>query len=96
MTCECDNVYIGTTTRSAYVRGNEHHSDLIGKNEDSDLWQHCEKKHEGQIQMFKMDVIETFKGDPLLRQVSEAVRISRTHKDKIMNRKEEYTSTKND
>ena len=92
MTCECDDVYIGTTTRSAYIRGREHHSDMIGMNEDSDLWRHCVKKHEGQIQAFK---IETFKVDPLLRQVSEAVRISRTHKDKIINRKE-YTSTKND
>ena len=37
-----------------------------------------------------MDVIETFKNDPLLRQISEAVRISRTDKNQSINKKEEF------
>ena len=39
----------------------------------------------------KMDVIETFKGDPVLRQMSEGVRIERTDPEKIINRRKEYT-----
>ena len=92
MTCKCDDLYNGTTTRSGYVRGNEHFKDLREKNENSDLWRHCIEKHDGQVQEFKMDITETFRRDPLLRQVSEAVRISRTPADKTINRREEYAA----
>ena len=90
MTCECDDPYTGTTTRSSYVRGKEHLKDLNDKNPESDLWEHCRKKHDGNLTSFRMDVIETFKQDPLLRQITEAVRINRTDKKKIINKKEEF------
>ena len=80
LTCECGDRYVGTTTRSAYTRGKEHMRDLRSKNEDSDFWQHCKEKHNQTVKNFKMDVIETFKGDATLRQISEAVRIERTNK----------------
>ena len=94
ITCECGDVYTGTTTRTSYIRGKEHHKDMSEKKEESDLWEHCVKKHEGNIKKFKMDVIETFKGDPLLRQISEAVRINRTDKDKRINKKEEFGTSR--
>ena len=46
---------------------------MVGKDEDSDFLQHCKTKHGGQMKNLKMDVIETFKGDPALRQISEAL-----------------------
>ena len=93
MTCECGDLYIGTTTRSAYVRGNEHMKDLRSKNEDSDFWNHCKQKHQQSAKNFQMDVIETFKGDATLRQISEAVRIERAKKETLINRKKEYRPT---
>ena len=93
LTCECGDRYVGTTTRSAYTRGKEHMRDLRSKNEDSDFWQHCKEKHNQTVKNFKMDVIETFKGDATLRQISEAVRIERTNKRELINRKKEYKPT---
>ena len=93
LTCECGDRYVGTTTRSAYTRGKEHMRDLRSKNEDSDFWQHCKEKHNQTVKNFKMDVIETFKGDATLRQISEAVRIERTNKRELINRKKEYRPT---
>ena len=95
MTCECEEgQYTGTTTRGAYVRGKEHISKIEERNPKSDLWQHCVEKHNGVIKRFKMDVIESFKNDPLLRQVSEATRISRADKKTLINRKEEMSTSR--
>ena len=57
------------------------------------MWRHCVEKHNGEVKEFRMDVLDTFKRDPMLRQVTEAVRISRTKKEELINRKEEYRST---
>ena len=94
MTCECNGVYTGTTTRSAYIRGKEHMNDLVSKKEESDLWKHCRDEHGGEDKKFRMDVVDTFRKDPMLRQVTESVRISRTDSRKLINRKEEYSSTR--
>ena len=40
-----------------------------------------------------MDVIDSFRRDPLLRQVTEATRITRADKDKSINKKEEIANT---
>ena len=89
ITCECNDEYNGTTTRSGYTRGIEHTEDMISKKEDSDMWRHCRDKHNGEIKGFRMDIVDTFKNDPMLRQVTEAVRIRRTEPEKRINRKEE-------
>ena len=89
ITCECTDEYNGTTTRSGYTRGIEHTKDMISKKEDSDMWRHCRDKHNGEIKGFRMDIVDTFKNDPMLRQVTEAVRIRRTDPEKRINRKEE-------
>ena len=67
--------------------------DLQAKNEESDFWRHCRCKHGGEIKNLKMDIIETFKGDALLRQVSEAVRIERADQERLINRRREYLPT---
>ena len=94
MTCECNGVYTGTTTRSAYIRGKEHMNDMVTKKDESDLWRHCRDKHDGEEKKFRMDVVDTFRKDPMLRQVTESVRISRTDSRNLINRKEEYISTR--
>ena len=63
MTCECEDNYIGTTTRGAYTRGKEHIEDLNLRKDRSDMWQHCKEKHAGELKKFKMDIIESFKKD---------------------------------
>ena len=60
---------------------------MIKKNENSDMWRHCKEKHGGEVKGFRMDVIDTFKDDAMLRQITEAVRINRTDKKILMNRK---------
>ena len=93
MTCECDDEYTGTTTRSAYVRGSEQNDNLQKESDKSDLWDHCRKKHAGEKKSFRMDVIDSFRRDPLLRQVTEATRICRADKERSINKKEEIANT---
>ena len=57
------------------------------------MWRHCLEKHKGEVKVFRMDVLDTFKRNPMLRQVTEAVRICHTKKEELINRKEEYRST---
>ena len=42
------------------------------------------------MRKLKMDVIETFKGDPTLRLILEAVRINEVQEERRMNDKEEW------
>ena len=93
MTCECEDEYTGTTTRSGYIRGGEHNDDLQKESDKSDLWDHCKKKHGGEKKTFRMDIIDSFRRDPLLRQVTEATRICRANKERAINKKEEITNT---
>ena len=92
--CSCGDEYNGTTTRSAYNRGTEHFEHLNDFDTESDLLQHCNNKHGGMIQQFKMSVTEKFKRDPTLRQISEAVRISATPQEHSINNREECKLTK--
>ena len=92
--CPCGDEYNGTTTRSAYNRGTEHFEKLNDMDTESDLWEHCRKKHGGNIQQFKMSVTEKFKSDPTLRQISEAVRISAVPQEKSINSREECKLTR--
>ena len=93
MTCECDDEYTGTTTRSGYVRGGEQNDNLQKESDKSGLWDHCKKKHDGDKKTFRMDIIDSFRRDPLLRQVTEATRICRADKERSINKKEEITNT---
>ena len=87
----CGNKYIGETSRSAYTRGKEHLKDLDSATERSVLKNHCNERHGGLLQDFKMDVTEVFNGDPMLRQISEAVTIRREGRN-TMNNKNEWNT----
>ena len=87
--CECGSEYNGKTSRSSYVRGNEHFRDLQQQAEVSDLWNHCRDEHDGINMEYKMTVTETFKNDALLKQVSEAVKIKNVPMNKRLNTKYE-------
>ena len=57
---ECDSVYIGESSRSAYTRGAEHMKLFSKKDERSALWRHCKEKHGGELRDFNMSVTGFF------------------------------------
>ena len=81
--------YEGETGRNAFVRGLEHQQDLRRKSEKSPLWKHCVLEHSSQEADFLMEVIKHHPSS-LGRQVHEAVRISRTAAEIILNSKSEF------
>ena len=86
----CDSKYIGETARNAYTRGTEHITAFNNKEKDSVLYRHVQDKHdEEDTPEFKMTVIKTHKS-ALDRQISEAVHISNTPDDVLINRRSEW------
>ena len=69
----------GETGRSARVRCNEHQRALM-KRKNSNLWEHCTEVHDGRMVQFKYRVTGVFRGDPLARQLDEAIRIEEVAK----------------
>ena len=87
----CDNVYYGETSRNGYIRGTEH-TRAHGRNDrDSVLLRHFTQKHinDTQTPTFHMTIVSTHK-TALDRQVTEAVRIANTPRDKLLNSKQEF------
>ena len=82
-------VYEGESGRNAYSRGLEHQADLRNKVQDSPLWKHCLLEHEGQVQTFKMRVLRCFTSC-LDRLCNEAVRITESKAELVMNSKSEW------
>ena len=75
--CDTDGlqaVMHGETGRCARVRCGEHIT-ALKKKKDSNLWEHCVTKHNGQLVKFGFEVTCQFKNDPLARQLDEAKRI---------------------
>ena len=70
---ECNDIYIGETSSSAYTRGKEHIKSLAKKEERSALWKHCKEKHNSEMQKF--EITGSYSNDVMLRQISEGVRI---------------------
>ena len=60
---------------------------------DSHIYKHWTNQHGGKETTFKFEIISFFES-PLERQVAEAVRISRTGSEKILNSKGEYNRCK--
>ena len=87
---ECNDIYIGETSRSAYSRGKEHMKSLAKKEERSALWKHCKEKHNSQMQKFEMNVTGSYSNDAMLRQISEGVRIGQVPEGSLMNSKNEW------
>ena len=91
--CNRKNVYRGESSYNAFTRGKEHISDLRAKNQKSVLWRHCREIHGGEVQEFKMNVKGSYRNDPMLRQISEAVAIKNTNTEHLMNTRCEWNMT---
>ena len=85
----CGKKYIGETARNAYSRGREHVKNYNSSDgEGSVLRTHCNESHGGTLQDFVMNVVDTCRGDSMLRQITESVRIRREGKNVLNNKKE--------
>ena len=65
----------GETGRTARMRCKEHLSALDSKTRSSNLREHCVAFHGGRRVEFACEVVSRFPGDPLTRQLEEAIRI---------------------
>ena len=88
--------YYGESSFNGYTRGVQHLDNYKSKNkttkEKSALRQHAIKVHNDKKVSYKMEVIKTFKNNPLARQVLESVHIinSKNEDDHPMNSKKEF------
>ena len=91
---ECDYVYHGETARNAYTRGNEHLSALNKNDKNSVLLRHTSVNHTDDVTPnFIMKVTSTHTS-ALERQLTEAVSIDQTPRDRLINNKAEYGHNK--
>ena len=81
--------YHGEAARNCYSRGLEHQDGESNEREDSPLWKHCQLVHGGEKQTFSMVVTGSFHSC-LERQINEAVRITSSKADIVMNSKSEF------
>ena len=92
--CNEKNIYKGESGDSGYTKGKKQASDLNARNEKSALWKHCRDIHNREIQEFRMKITGTFRNDPMLRQVTEAVQIDNEDPIKLMNTRAEWNMTR--
>ena len=85
-----DDRYHGETSRNGYTRGGEHMKAYKRREDGSFMWKHCRNKHGGEDRRFKMKIDRTFRKDPLLRQITEAIEINDTDESHRMNSKAEW------
>ena len=94
-TCGGNKIYKGETAGNGYTRGSKHLYDLNARNHNnSPLWRHCLEAHGGEMQPFKMSITGTYRGDAMLRQISEAVKINNTDANLLMNDRAEWNMTR--
>merc|ERR1712082_139601 len=82
-------LYVGESARSAKERFGEHWDDAKKSRSDSHISKHWKNHHAGKKTEFKFRII-SFHNSALDRQISEAVRISRTGGEKILNSRGEF------
>ena len=93
--CEEKNIYKGESADNGYTRGKKHQNDLQRRDvKNSPLWRHCRDIHNRQMQDFKMSVTGTFKGDAMLRQITEAVQIENVNPERLMNTRADWNMTR--
>ena len=86
--------YKGETGGNTYTRGLEHSARLAARDlNNSPLWRHCVEQHGGEEQTFLMSVTGTFRNDPMLRQITEAVQINNMGVGERMNDRAEWNMT---
>ena len=84
----CGQKYIGETSRSLAERIGEHIGDLRERKEKSVIWRHFRDEHNEEEHQYGLKVISTAPGDPLLRQLTEAIIIE--EKKPLLNAKDEW------
>ena len=84
---ECNNIYMGETSRSAYARGKEHMESLDKKEEWLVLWKHCKEKHNNEMQKLEMNITASYSNNTMLRQISVGVWIDKVPEGSLMNSK---------
>ena len=91
----CEKIYIGETSKNAFTRGQQHTQQLQNKDKQSVLNRHLQLDHreETEIPQFKMTVLKSHRS-ALDRQITEAIKISRTQRNKLMNNKTEWGHNK--
>ena len=94
ITCEdeaCkEDIYHGESSRNGYTRGGEQFAGFKKHVEGNPMWKHCVQKHGGEERSFKMKIDRTFRKDPMLRQITEAIEINDTPEENRMNSKAEW------
>ena len=75
---------------SGNIQGAYLSSFFLNRLEGSHMWKHCIQKHNGEEQQFTMHIDRTFRRDPLLRQITEAIEINDTDEEKRMNSRAEW------
>ena len=85
--------YYGESSRTPYLRGQEHLKGQALRHEDNPLHKHDSIHHLGNKGTYSMKVLRTHK-QPLSRQVQEAVEIQSSKSQIIMNSKSEYNGSK--
>ena len=95
MTCkECSRKYRGQTGRSIFERVNEHFKAYTEKKEDSVLFQHSEKYHDGQEFQINIKIISRCFGKPTTRLITEAIFINELGDDETLNSRKEWSYVK--
>ena len=91
---ECNDKYVGETSRNGHTRGIEHNNDSKSKNQTtrnkSVILRHENEKHEGNEMQYDMKIVSTYQNNAFARQCGEAVRIKEIDPKKRINNKEEY------
>ena len=92
---ECEKIgsggfYHSESSHNGYTRGDNHTKELDREDKSSVLLRHSSEKHGGVIPDFQMNITGYYHHDPMLRQISEAVRISGVEREHRINNKTEW------
>ena len=88
--------YYGETSFNGYTRGVQHQNNYRSKNKDvqekSAMRKHAKNVHNDKKVEYKMEIVKTFKNNPLARQVFESIKIvnSKMEDDYPLNNKNEF------
>ena len=92
---ECGVVceYIGETSRSTYERSIEHQRALRNKDQKSPLYKHMEECHPGRTPNLLMTILRLHR-KALSRQIHEALLISKSKAEILLNNKSEWSKSR--
>ena len=84
----------GENSFNGYTRDKRHVDGLNRRDtKNSPLWRHCMDKHNRRVQKFTMTITGTYRNDPMMRQITEAVQINNTDPEVLMNTRAEWNMT---